>query len=47
MYGREQFLNKLSIPIWISSKDQCADILTKCEEKSLFLRFRAKLLNHS
>jgi len=47
MYGREQYLNKLSVPVWISSKDQCADLFTKCEEKSLFLRFRAKLLNHA
>jgi transposase InsO family protein len=46
MYGREQFLEKQSVPVWISSKDQCADIFTKCEEKSLFLRFRAKLLGH-
>eukprot|EP00962_Isochrysis_galbana_P019279 scaffold5611_cov132-Isochrysis_galbana.AAC.11 len=30
-----------------SSKDQCADLFTKCEEKSLFLKFRAKLLNHT
>eukprot|EP00962_Isochrysis_galbana_P059558 scaffold33224_cov129-Isochrysis_galbana.AAC.1 len=28
-----------------NNKDQCADLFTKCEEKSLFLRFRAKLLN--
>jgi hypothetical protein len=47
MYGREQFLNKLSVPTWISNKDQCADILTKCEEKSPYLRFRAKLLNQA
>jgi hypothetical protein len=45
MYGREQFLNKISAPVWITSKDQCADIFMKCEEKSLFLKFRAKLLN--
>jgi hypothetical protein len=45
MYAREQFLNKVSTPAWISSKDQCADLFTKCEEKSLFFKFRAKLLN--
>eukprot|EP00962_Isochrysis_galbana_P053563 scaffold25018_cov99-Isochrysis_galbana.AAC.1 len=26
MYGREQYLNKLSVPVWNSSKDQCADL---------------------
>jgi len=45
MYGREQFLNNESVPTWIPSKDQCADIFTKCEDKSLFLKFRGKLLN--
>jgi hypothetical protein len=44
MYGREQFLNKASVPTWISSKDKCADIFTKCEEKGLYLKFRGKLL---
>eukprot|EP00962_Isochrysis_galbana_P045257 scaffold17755_cov129-Isochrysis_galbana.AAC.2 len=31
MYGRDQFLNKVSVPVWISSKDQCADLFTKCQ----------------
>jgi len=44
MYGREQFLRLLSFPSWVSSKDQCADIFTKAEDKNLFLKFRSKLL---
>jgi hypothetical protein len=45
MYGREQFLNKASVPTWINSKDQCADVFTRCEEKGLYLKFRGKLLS--
>jgi hypothetical protein len=37
MYARE-FLNKVSIPVWISSKDQCADLFTKCEERLSLLQ---------
>ena len=47
MYGREQYLNKISTPMWISTTDQVSDIFTKALDKTTFLRFRALLLNLS
>ena len=45
MYGREQFINKISEPIWIGTSEQIADIFTKALDKTTFLKFRALLLN--
>ena len=43
--GREQLLSLFSIPIWVSTKDNVADINTKALDKTTFLKFRAALLN--
>ena len=43
--GREQYLERFSLPTWISTKDQIADIFTKPLDKTTFLKFRAALLN--
>ena len=47
MYAREQYLNKISHPKWISGQNQIADILTKALDKTKFLRFRDALLRLS
>ena len=44
MYAREQYLNKVSHPQWISGQNQIADVLTKALNKTNFLRFRDALL---
>ena len=44
MYAREQYLNKVSHPQWISGQRQIADVLTKALDKTSFLRFRDALL---
>jgi len=49
MYGREGFLRLLSFPLWTLDqfeRPMCgrADLFTKCEDKTLFLKFRSKLL---
>ena len=43
--GREQFLTKFSLPKWISTIHQVADIFTKALDKTTFLKFRAAILN--
>ena len=45
MYGREQYLDRVSCPFWVRITDQVADIFTKALDKTTFLRFRALLLN--
>ena len=45
MYGREQYLNLISVPEWIETASQVADVFTKALDKTTFLRFRALLLN--
>ena len=45
-YGREQYLNLISQPLWISTEVMIADILTKPLDKAAFLKFRAGLLNN-
>ena len=45
MYGREQWLNKVSKPEWIATTYNVADIFTKPLDKTTFLKFRAGLLN--
>ena len=47
MYAREQYLNKISHPKWISGQNQIGDILTKALDKTNFLRFRDALLGLS
>ena len=46
-YGREQYLNKFSLPLWISTKLNVADIFTKALDSTTFYKFRAALLNIS
>ena len=46
MYGREQYLNHISTPVWVRTDQQVADIFTKALDKTTFLRFRALLLNY-
>ena len=46
-YGREQYLNKVSKPVWVETREQVADIFTKALDKTTFLRLRAMLLNIS
>ena len=45
MYGREQWLDKVSKPEWIATTYNVADIFTKPLDKTTFLKFRAGLLN--
>ena len=45
-YGREQYLDKVSAPLWISTDVMIADIFTKPFDKTAFLKFRAVLLNY-
>ena len=45
LYAREQFLNRISVPHWISTSQMTADIFTKCLDKTTFLRHRSSLLN--
>ena len=47
MYGREQYLNHISTPVWVRTDQQVADIFTKALDKTTFLRFRALLLNYA
>ena len=43
--GREQYINNFSVPVWVPTKHQVADIFTKALDKTTFLKFRAALLN--
>ena len=45
-YGREQYLNLISSPLWINTSIMVADIFTKPLDKTAFLKFRAILLNY-
>ena len=45
-YGREQYINLISKPLWISTEVMIADIFTKPLDKTAFLKFRAILLNY-
>jgi hypothetical protein len=45
-FGREQFLNLISIPLWIGTTLMVADIFTKPLDLTSFLKFRAVLLNY-
>ena len=47
MYPHQPYLNKISHPMWISSQNQIADILTKVLDETNVLRFRDALLGHS
>ena len=40
-------LNKFSLPLWISTKLNVADIFTKALDSTTFYKFRAALLNIS
>ena len=44
-YGRQQYLNLISAPFWISTDIMIADVFTKPLDKTAFLKFRAGLLN--
>ena len=44
-YGRHQYLNLISAPLWIGTDLMIADVFTKPLDKALFLKFRAALLN--
>ena len=44
-YGREQFLNLVSVPRWVSTSYQVADIFTKPLDLTTFIKFRNTLLN--
>ena len=46
LYGREQFLKRISYPTWVATKHQVADIFTKALDKTSFLKFRDALLNN-
>ena len=45
-YGREQYLDLVSAPLWIGTELMIADIFTKPLDKAAFLKFRAQLLNY-
>ena len=45
MYGREQYIHKVSSPTWVTTEHQVADIFTKALDKTTFLKFRALLMN--
>ena len=45
-YGRQQYLNLISAPFWISTDIMIADVFTKPLDKTAFLKFRAGLLNN-
>ena len=45
MYGRDQFIRKVSEPIWVTTEHQIAD--TKALDKTTFLKFRALLMNEA
>ena len=45
LYGREQYLNRMSVPEWVSTVIQVADIFTKPLDPTTFRKFRAALLN--
>ena len=47
LYGREEYMRKISTPVYISTKEQVGDIFTKALDKTTFLKFRAILLNLS
>ena len=47
LYGREQFIKRLSVPRWISTFHQVGDIFTKPLPQDSFSRFRSVLLNLS
>ena len=44
--GREQYLDKVSTPMWIKTDVMIADIFTKSLDKTAFLKFRSALLNY-
>ena len=45
LYGREQYPDKISIPTWVPTRDQLADIFTKALDKNTFERMRDSLMN--
>ena len=45
LYGREQYLANVSVPTWVRTRDQLADIFTKALDKGTFERMRDSLLN--
>ena len=46
-YGREQYINRVSQPVWVATTEQVADVFTKALDKTTFLKFRGALLNIS
>ena len=44
-FGRKQFLDKVSVPVWVSTNDQTADVMTKALGKDKFIAFRNAMLN--
>jgi len=46
LYGREQYLKRISFPRHVYTKKQIADIFTKALDKTSFLKFRDALLNN-
>ena len=44
-FGREQYLSRVSVPQWVPTAEQVADIFTKALDKTTFLKFRAMLHN--
>jgi hypothetical protein len=44
LFGREQYLNLVSMPFWIGTSQMIADIFTKPLDKTTFLKFRDMLL---
>ena len=44
-YGREQFLDLKSEPVWVETYNQVADCFTKALDKTTFFKFRDALLN--
>ena len=45
LYGREQYLKRISVPEWVPTSLQVADIFTKPLDPTTFRKFRAALLN--
>ena len=43
-FGRKQFLDKVSEPMWVSTNDQIADSMTKPLGKDKFIAFRNAML---
>ena len=46
LFSREQHLDRVSCPTWISTDEQMADLFTKPLDKTKFLKFRKAMLGY-